>query len=139
VVGADQAARPVREDEVDGDEIGGLQQFFLRHLGRANLGGALGGEILAPGDHLHAEGLGVSGNAAAELSQADDAQPLAFEHRAAAQSFMPAPAAHVALRAREIARRGEHQAEREFGGDRRGAARRGSANPDTRPDVNMRV
>src|ERR1700722_11467618 len=55
--GADEAARPVAEHQMNGDDIRFLEQLVLRDECGADFGRALGREILAPGDHLHAEGI----------------------------------------------------------------------------------
>src|ERR1700722_14430380 len=53
--GAHKAARPVAEHQMDGEDIRLPKQLFLRDAYSAAFGRALAGEILAPGDHLHAE------------------------------------------------------------------------------------
>jgi hypothetical protein len=53
--GSDQAPRSLAQDEVDAQEIGLLEQCFLRHELCAGRNSALRGEVLAPGDYIHSE------------------------------------------------------------------------------------
>jgi hypothetical protein len=104
-----------------------LASRFSAHVLRAGLRRALGRQVLAPGDDLHAEGLRIASHARAEPAQPDDAEALALEHRAAAQALVPAPGAHVALGFCEVTRRGEDQQEAELRGDGAGAPGLGAA------------
>src|SRR5262245_6607609 len=57
----DQSARAVTEHKMDGDEIRVAEEVLLRHVVRASGLGFLFGEVLAPSDGLHAEGLADRG------------------------------------------------------------------------------
>ena len=62
---------------MDGDDVGLPEQRVLVDERRANGAGDLAGEILAPGDHRHAEGERDPGNLLADIAQPDHAEALA--------------------------------------------------------------
>ena len=55
--GADQAARALAQHHMDGDDVGGREQFFLAGIADADLLASLRRQVRAPGDHVHAERL----------------------------------------------------------------------------------
>ena len=65
--------------EVNGDEVGLAEQVLLAHVVDAGFLALLRRQVLAPGDHLHAERLGDAGGAGAELAEAEDAERQAVE------------------------------------------------------------
>jgi hypothetical protein len=83
----------------------------MRHTG---LSGRFGRQVLAPGNDIHAEGLGVARNASTNLAKAHHAEALARERNAVAQTFVETPCPHVGITCREIARAGQDQRESEF-------------------------
>ena len=54
---------------MDGDDIGLLKQLVLRDEDGSDFGSALTGEILAPGDRLHAEGQADLRHCAADIAE----------------------------------------------------------------------
>src|SRR5258708_6860923 len=114
---SDDAGGAIREHEMKADDVGGAEQILLRKVARAGLGRLLGGEVLAPGDHVHAENLAGRGDARADLSQADHAEALALQADAGRQAFVPAARAHVALAFRHVARRVDDEAPGELGSE----------------------
>ena len=66
----------------------------------ADLGGALVGEVLAPGDDVHAEGLPDAGDLAAQPAEADDAEPGAGE--VGADGLLPAAGADGGVLLRDV-------------------------------------
>ncbi|EPD60421.1 hypothetical protein HMPREF1211_05170 [Streptomyces sp. HGB0020] len=89
--GAEQAAGAVAEDQVDRDEVAARQQLLLggRELD-AHLVGVLLGEVVAPGADVHAEGEAHVGDPAADLAEAEQAEPAAVQIRA--HRLLPGPA-----------------------------------------------
>src|SRR5260370_4035245 len=67
---------------MDGDEIGLAEQIVLGGIWDAGLAAFLGGQVLAPGDDLHAKGLRDIRGAGAELAQSENAERHAFEIKA---------------------------------------------------------
>src|SRR5262245_35257925 len=74
----DEAAVALAELHVDRQEVGVPEQVVLRDVFDTDLLAALGREILAPGDALHAERLADAGRPRAELAEAEKAQRLAL-------------------------------------------------------------
>ena len=127
LAGADEAARALRQHDVDGDEVGLAEQVVLGDVADASLLAFLRREVLAPGDHLHAERLGDVGGTGAELAEPEHAERHAFEvgpdgrlpHCAGVQ-----PRVLVA----DVAGQFEHQPDGDAGG--RAAERAGAADRD---------
>ena len=67
--GADKASRPAAEHKMNRDDIRLLEQFVLRDEFGADFGRALAREILAPGDHLHTEGVADPCHGAADVAE----------------------------------------------------------------------
>ena len=66
--GTHEAARALAEDHVDGEDIRLPEQLILRNEFGARCRGAIGGEILAPRDDPHAEGLTDLSNRRSDIS-----------------------------------------------------------------------
>src|SRR5262245_14939868 len=79
---ADEAARALRQDHVDGDEVRLAEQLLLAHVTDTGLLALLRRQVLAPGDDPHAERLRDLGRAGAELAEAENAEGQAFEIKA---------------------------------------------------------
>ena len=86
-----------RQQRVDVDQ---------RHAG-------VGARRAVPADHLHADALADARDLAADAAEADDAERLAEQLHAFVRR--PGAAAHLAVHARDVARRGEHQRDRVLG------------------------
>ena len=83
---------------------------------RAGFGGALVGEVLAPGEDGHAERMAVARHAGADAAEADEAERLAREHEAGRRVELEAARAHRRFALRDAARGGEHQRQRQLRG-----------------------
>ncbi len=118
---ADDAARALRQHEMQADDVGLRQQLVLRDIGRAAGGGFLRRQVLAPGDHLHAEHGAVARHALAELAEPHQAQHLAVKLVARRDAVLEAAAPHAGVGLRDVACRRQHQGE--------GELRRGRAGP----------
>src|SRR4029077_8040751 len=80
---------------------------------RARGGGMRLGEVLAPGDDLHAEGLADRADLGAELAEAEQAERLALE--AGADRRLPLALAPSAILARDVAGEGEDETPGQLG------------------------
>src|SRR5215204_1430218 len=87
------ASSTIGPHEVDGEHVGAREQFVLADERRAGGLGALGGEILAPGQDLHAEGAPDRRHARPELATHEDRERLAVQRRA--DGLLPAALAHA--------------------------------------------
>ena len=114
VVGGDQAAGPLGQQQVDGDDVRGGEQLVPLDPADADLGGPLVGEVLAPGDDVHAEGETDAGDLAALAAEADDAEPGAGE--VGADRLLPAAGADGGVLLRDVPGGGEDQPPGELGG-----------------------
>ena len=124
---ADQPARAVAQHEMDGDDVGLAEQVFLRDVVGAARRRFFRREVLAPGDHVHAEGFRHRGRALAELAEADHAQRHAFE--VAPERHLPGFARfHARVLEADAAGEFQHQPEHDAGGGR--ADRAGAADGD---------
>ncbi len=112
---AHEAAAALRQHHVDGDEIRLPEQILLAHIPDTGLLALLGGEVLAPGDHLHPERLRDLGDALPELAQAEHAERQSFEVEA--DGRLPA---HARLHARVLVADAPGELEHEPDGDARG-------------------
>ena len=72
--GADQTARPIAKDDMDGDHIRPPEQFLLGDQLSVHCRCALGRQILTPGNHMHAECLADLGDGAADIPETENAQ-----------------------------------------------------------------
>src|SRR4029077_4005290 len=70
----DKAARPSTEHQMDRDDIRLLEQLVLRDECGAHFSRALGREILAPGDHLHTEGVADPSHRTADVAETQDTE-----------------------------------------------------------------
>src|SRR3954469_12486376 len=126
VVCADEAAGPPGPQQVDGHDVRGGEQLVLLDATDADLGGALVGEVLAPGDDVHAEGDADAGDLGTEPAESDDAESPARE--VAADGLLPATDAHGGVLLRDVAEGREDEAPGELGGG--GRLRAGAADGD---------
>ena len=76
---ADQAARALAEHHMDGDDVGGGEQFLLGGVADADFLAFLGRQVRAPGDHVHAERLRQLRHLGAELAEAEHAERPALD------------------------------------------------------------
>ena len=102
------------------------QQLVLGDERRPHLGGSRGGEVLAPGDHVHLERAADLGHARAQPAESDDAEGLAVQTEPAAH--LPPALARGAILDRDAAGEREDQAPRQLG--RRIGEPRGPADDD---------
>src|SRR5581483_825460 len=87
----------------------------------APLPGALGREVLAPGNHLHADGGADLADLRAEIAEADDAERLAVE--IGAHRGLPAAArAHGLELLAQMTRQRQHQPDGQLSGGEAAAA-----------------
>jgi hypothetical protein len=113
---SDQAAGARRQHHVQADDVGLLQQRFLAGSELHPSGGAArGGEILAPGDHLHVQRLGDLGDLRAEPAEADQAECLALD--VDAERALPGrPVLEALALVADPPRQLEHQGDGDAGG-----------------------
>src|SRR5262249_56470517 len=81
LLGADQAARALRQHDVDADEVRLAEEVLLAHIVDPRLLALLRREVGTPGVDLHAERLADHGGAGPELAEAEDAEGGALELR----------------------------------------------------------
>src|SRR4029078_10221877 len=110
----DESARAVTQHNMDRDEIGVAEQIVLGEVVRAGSFRLVLGQVLAPGDGLHAEGLADRPGTLAEFAEAENAEGEAFE--VAADGHLPGraglePGVFEADPAGEV----QHQAEGDAG------------------------
>src|SRR3954469_16314218 len=89
------------------EDVGAREELVPGDQDGAGRGGALGGEVLAPGDELHAEGLADGRHAQPEASEAEDRERPAVQ--GGADRALPAALAHALMLLREMAHAGEDQ------------------------------
>ena len=89
-------------------DVGALEQSFPGDERRARGLGALGAEVRAPGEHLHAEGAADRCHAAAEPAEAEDRKRPAVQR--GADALLPAALAHAPVLVRDVAHGGKDQA-----------------------------
>src|SRR6266436_7339009 len=70
----DQPFGTTAQDEMDCHDVGPAEQRLLVHEGGTGGAGFLLSEVLAPGDHLHAEGEADARHFSSNVSQPDDTQ-----------------------------------------------------------------
>src|SRR2546425_1827152 len=90
---ADQAASAWPQHDVDRHHVRPPQQLLLGDQGRARGGGALGGQVLAPSEHLHRERAADRGHRGTGMSEPDHTERLVLEPDAEARP--PAAGAHA--------------------------------------------
>jgi hypothetical protein len=122
----DGAAGALGEDQVDGDDVRGGEQLVLVHPPDAGRRGALVGEVRAPGDDVHLEGLPDTGDAGAEPAEADDAEAGAGE--IGADGRLPAAGAQGGVLGGDVPGDREDQRPGQLGGA--GGVRGGPADGD---------
>jgi hypothetical protein len=76
---AHKAARTAAEHQVNTDKIRLLEQLVFRHEYGAGCRRTLGGEVLAPCDYGHAEGLADLRHRASDITEAEQSQRPATE------------------------------------------------------------
>ena len=64
---------------MDGDEIGAREQLVLGYPPRPDLGRARLGQVLAPGQEVHAERLAEARDLGADVAEPDDAERGAMQ------------------------------------------------------------
>jgi hypothetical protein len=111
---------------VEGDDVGGGEQLVLLDPADADLGRPLVGEVLAPGHHVHLEGLPDPGDPRAEPAEAEDAEPVARE--VGADGLLPPAGADRGVLLRHVPGDGEDQRPGQLGGA--GQVRAGTADGD---------
>src|SRR5713101_8724721 len=72
---------------MDRDDIRLVEQYLLADESRAGGPGLLFGQVLAPGDHLHAEGETDARDLSSDIAQPDD--PKAFASQVRAEARLP--------------------------------------------------
>ena len=92
---ADQALRPLAQDEVYGQDVSAAEEFLLGDEPRSACLCLVGREVLTPGDHFHAEREPDSRNLRANIAKAKDAQRLTVE--TVAHRELPAAARRCAF------------------------------------------
>src|SRR5262245_46289964 len=103
------------------EEVGLAEQLFLADPHGAARLGLLVGQILAPGDQVHADRLADLADLAAELAEAEQAERLAAELDA--ERRLPRHALlHAVVLVADLARELEHDADRQLGGRLPGGA-----------------
>jgi hypothetical protein len=126
ILGTDDAAGLRRQDDVQGDHVGTLEQRRLLHALDADGGGGLGGQVAAPGDGGHAEGLADLGDAAAELAEAQHAERQPVQRTADAvgrAAGLPGAGTQAGGLRRQVAQQGDDEAPGDVDGGRPGARR----------------
>ena len=114
LAGAEEPARAVAEHEMNAHDVRAREQLVLGHQGGADFGGARGGEILAPGDHLHLEGAADLGDPRAQRRRARR-RPSVLPFRPSPTAHLPAAFARRAVLGRDTAEEGEDQSPRQLG------------------------
>ena len=113
--GGDEAAGAVAELKMHRDDVGVAEQVVLGDVFGADLLASLRRQILAPGDHLHAERLADTGGPRAELAEPEHAECLAFDVHA--ERVLPRHAGfHPRVLPADPAGQFEDQAEGDAGG-----------------------
>ena len=77
--GADDTARTLRQDQVNGDDVGTAEQVVLGGVFDTRLSTLVRRQILAPGAYPHAECLRHLGDTETELAETDDTEREPFE------------------------------------------------------------
>ena len=85
---------------MDGHDVGLAEQHALGDERRAGGAGDLRRQVLAPGDHRHAEGEADPGNLLADIAQSQDAEALAPQ--VCAETGLPAAIAYRTGFPREV-------------------------------------
>ena len=109
---------------MDREDIGLAKQFILFDTPGVAFSSPLPRQVLAPGDHLHIEGMAHGCDRAAQPAQPEEAKR--FSGQVIARTGLPAALAHRAGLPRDVAHKGNHQADGEFGS--RAANPAGAAN-----------
>src|SRR5260370_33965019 len=96
------------------DEIGAAEQLVLVDAGSAGLARLVLGEVLAPGDQLHAERTADRGGTRAQPAEADDAERLA-EQIDADRLLPPRARLQPCVLVADLSRQFEQQPDRPLG------------------------
>ena len=118
---ADEPPGAGAQHQVNGNHVGQAQQLLFRYQPCPGCRGALRGEILTPGDDVHAERQADPRNVRAHVAQADDAECLAGH--VIAHAALPAAGAQRGGLREEMARAAEDERPRQLDGGARGVAR----------------
>src|ERR1700740_785504 len=95
-----------------GDDVRGTEKLLLRHQCRTVFGGFLAGQILTPGDYLHAKGETDTRDAGADSPEPNDAKRLALQTDT--KRLLPMTGAHRLGLGHDVARARQDQAPRQF-------------------------
>ena len=98
---------------MDADEVRGGQQLVLRDHAHADRLAALRGQVLAPGDDVHAESQAQPGDPATEPAQPDDSESRSVQ--VGSHGGHPAPGSHAGQLGGKVTSRGEDQSPRQLG------------------------
>ena len=121
-----------RQRDVDGDDVGPMEELGQPDELRPGFGGLLLGEIRIAGDDPHLEPARPTRDRLADLPEADDPQALAPQLATRVATPLPFTGADRRIRLRDVAEEGQHDRHRVLGrGDR--VARRGVDDHDARP------
>ena len=116
LVGADDAHRLGGLRQVHRDDVGAAQQLVERDQADAHLRGAAGGDERVVGDDVHAERRQPLGHQGADPAEPDDAGGLLVQLDAGVLAALPLPLLEGGGGRRDVAGRGEQQADRDLGG-----------------------
>ncbi len=113
---ADQADRLGRARQVDGDDVGLLEELVEADQADAELRRARGGDVRVVGHDVHLEGLQPLRHQHADLAEPHHAEGLARELDAGEPRAVPASGAQRGVGRRDPPGGGEHQADGVLGG-----------------------
>ncbi len=113
---ADQTEGLGRLGEVDGDEVGDLQQLVQREHLDAHLCGPGGLHVGVVGDDLHAEGGHALRDERADAAEADDAEGLLGQLDTRVLAALPLAVLQRGVGLRDVAGRGEEETAGQLGG-----------------------
>ena len=82
---------------MDRDRVRCGQQFILGNPHCPDLGRTFIGQVLAPGDDLHAQRLAIARHTPADAAQPDQAQRGTMQFRTAGQMFLEAAGADLGI------------------------------------------
>src|SRR5665213_2339225 len=71
-------------------------------------------QVAAPGNHAHAKGARIRGDARADTAEADDSHGLALERASELNAGLKAIVAHSGIAGRDLARCRKHETQRQL-------------------------